>query len=282
MKSTIFIAFLLIGVAHCFFGPISQVINNAGNSVNSVTNQVGDSINSAANQVGDSINTAANLLSESVDKFVNDIRGHVDSFIRELLNTINHLQATASSLWNNAFSPIFDMLTSGKQTPLNEKFNAIGAILGRPIAVPENPLSEKYSQLMARLKSNIHHLYEEVFMLAHDTLAAVEKGEFDFEERIRAFYGKLDAIQKQINEWVAETKAELEAHARRIEGEWTQIVSQYNQNIDLSVKTIGGMFQELTHNLMKTFINVAVSVVPNAMSIVQSMKDQGLLSFFRQ
>ncbi|UJR21137.1 hypothetical protein I4U23_024236 [Adineta vaga] len=271
MKSTLFIVFLLIGVSHCFFGPIGQVINNAGNSVNSINNQVSNSINSATN-----------LVSQSVDKFVNDVRGHVDTFIRELLNTIDHLQSAANSLWNNVFSPIFDMLTTGGQTLLHDKFSAIATILGRPVAVPENPLSEKYAQLVARLKSNIHHLYEQVFMMEHDAVSAIQQGEFNLEERIRAFYDKLDAIHKQINEWALETKTELESHANAMEGEWVQILNQYNQNIDLSVKTIGAMFQELTHNLMKNFLEVVLSVVPNAMSIVQNMKEQGLLSFFRQ
>ncbi len=170
----------------------------------------------------------------------------------------------------------------GAQTFLNDKFAAIASILGRPVAVPENALSEKYAQLVARLKSNIHHLYENLFLMQQEALTSLTNGEYNFEGRIRAFYDKIDAIHKQINEWVVETKYELETHAKAIQGDWVNILNQYSQNLDLSVKTIGTMFKQLTENLMKNLLEVVLTVVPNAMNIIQNMKEQGLLSFFHQ
>lgn len=114
-----------------------------------------------------------------------------------------------------------------------------------------------------------------------EALMALANGEHNFEERIRAFYDKIDAIHKQINEWVAETKYELEMHARTIQGDWVNILNQYNQNLDLSVKTIGAMFQQLGQNLMKNILEVVLSIVPNAINTIQKMKEQGLLSFFQ-
>ena len=169
----------------------------------------------------------------------------------------------------------------GGQSLLNDKFAAVANIIGRPLAVPENALSEKYAQLVARLKSNIHHLYEHLFLMEKEALTGLENGEHNFEERIRAFYAKIDAIHKQINEWAVETKNELEMHARTVQGDWVNILNQYKQNIDLSVKTIGTMFQQLAQNLMKNLLEVVLSVVPNALNIIQNMKEQGLLSFFQ-
>jgi len=118
--------------------------------------------------------------------------------------------------------------------------------------------------------------------MQQEALTSLTNGELNFEGRIRAFYDKIDAIHKQINEWVVETKYELETHAKAIQGDWVNILNQYSQNLDLSVKTIGTMFKQLTENLMKNLLEVVLTVVPNAMNIIQNMKEQGLLSFFHQ
>jgi len=112
-------------------------------------------------------------------------------------------------------------------------------------------------------------------------MKAIEKGEMNFEERIRAFYDKIDAIQKQINEWAAELKLELEASALTIAGDWENIVNQYKQNIDSTVQSIERMFQQLTQNLMKNFLDFVSNIVPNANNMIENLKRQGLLSFIR-
>ena len=114
MKYSLVIVFLLIGVSHSFFGPIGQAINNAGNSVNSVTNNVGNSINSATNNISNSVHAGTHHIAQSIDNILNKLRDYVDSFIRELLNSANQLQSAANSLWDNVFSPVFDLLTKGK------------------------------------------------------------------------------------------------------------------------------------------------------------------------
>jgi phage-related protein len=105
MKSSLFIVFLLVGVSHSLFGPIGQTINNLGNSINSGANGIGSSIGSATNQIGSSV--------QLVENFLTDLRGHVDKVIRELLSSVNQLQSAATFLWDNVFSPAFDMLTKG-------------------------------------------------------------------------------------------------------------------------------------------------------------------------
>ena len=117
-------------------------------------------------------------------------------------------------------------------------------------------------------------------MMEKEALADLENGEHNFDERIRAFYDKINAIHNQINEWCEETKHELEMHAQTVEGDWKDILKKYNQNIDLSIKLIGTMFQQLSQNLMKNFLEVVLSVVPGAASVIQTMKEEGLLSFF--
>jgi len=68
-------------------------------------------------------------------------------------------------------------------------------------------------------------------------------------------------------------------HALTVQGDWVHILQQYSQNIDLSIKTMSAMFQQLAQDLMKNLLEVALSVVPNALAIVENMKQQGLLSF---
>ncbi|CAF3934582.1 unnamed protein product [Adineta steineri] len=283
MRYSLCIVFVLIGVSHSLFGPIGQVISNAGKPINSITNEVSNSVNSATNEVSNTVNSATNHInhiSQAVDKFLKDLQAHISNLIRDILMKANELQSAADSLWDNVFSPVFDMLTTGGQSLLSDKFGAIFSIIGRPIGVPENALSEKYVQLLARLKSNIHHLYEQLFLMEKEALVALGNGDHNVEEKIRAFYDKIDAIHKQINEWALETKNELELHAQIVGGDWVNILNQYSQNIDLSTKTIGTLFQQLTHTLMKNILEVVLTVVPNAINIIQNLKEQDLLSFF--
>jgi len=168
---------------------------------------------------------------------------------------------------------------SGGQLFLDDKFGNIVSSIGRRSIVPENVLSAKYAELTARFKSNIHQLYENLFQMEKDAIIALQKGEKKLEENIRAFQDRLNDIRTQINQWAAETKYELEMHALTVQGDWVHILNQYSQNIDLSVQTMGTMFQRLAQDLIKNLLEVALSVIPNALAIVENMKQQGLLSF---
>lgn len=168
---------------------------------------------------------------------------------------------------------------TGGQTLVNGQLNGITNAIGQPITISDNPLSEKYLQLVARLKSNIHHLYENLFLMQKEALTSLQNGEFSFEERIRAFYDKIEAIYKQLNDWATETKLELETHAQTIQGDWLNIVNQYSQNIDATIKTLITMFQQLVENFMKNFIQIAQTIFPNTINAIQNMKEQGLLTF---
>jgi len=112
-----------------------------------------------------------------------------------------------------------------------------------------------------------------------DSILALQNGEKKLEENIRAFQDRINDIRTQINQWAAETKYELEMHALTVQGDWVHILNQYSQNIDLSVQTMGTMFQRLAQDLIKNLLEVALSVIPNALAIVENMKQQGLLSF---
>ncbi|CAF2410625.1 unnamed protein product [Rotaria sp. Silwood2] len=258
MRYTLFIIFLLSGISHGFFGPLSQVVNNVGNTVQSTANQIG----------------------QTVENSWNNITRHIENAIDQLVNNANQIEVTASFLWEQVFNPAFDMMTQGGQLLLNNQLYTVSYIINYPITTSKNLLTEKYSQLIARLKSNVHHLYEYLFLMQHEALMALEKDEYNFEEKIRAFYVKIDAIPKQINQWAVETKYELETHANTIHGDWLHILSQYNQNIDISVKTLVTMFQQLIENLMKNYLKVVLTVVPNAVNSIEKMKKEGLLSFF--
>jgi hypothetical protein len=74
---------------------------------------------------------------------------------------------------------------------------------------------------------------------------------------------------------------ELEASALPIAGDWENIINQYKQNIDSTVQSIERMFQQLTQNLMKNFLDFVSNIVPNANNMIENLKRQGLLSFIR-
>jgi hypothetical protein len=171
-------------------------------------------------------------------------------------------------------------VVSGGQLFLDDKFGNIVSVVGRRSVVPENILSGKFAELTARFKSNIHQLYDQLFELEKEAILALQNGEKTLEANIRAFYARINDIENQIKQWAAETKYELQAHALTVQGDWVQILSQYSQNIDLSVRTIVQMLQRLAEDLMKNLLEVALSVVPNALAIVENLKQQGLLSFF--
>lgn len=170
----------------------------------------------------------------------------------------------------------------GGQLLIDGNFGALASVVGNATALPENPLEDKYAQLVAQLKSNIHHLYEQLFLLEQDTLKALQNGELNFEDRIRAFHEKLDAIEKQINEWAEVAKYELEVYALTAVGDWTEILNQYKQNIDSVAQSIEKMFEKLTQNLMKNILDGVSNVIPNAKDIIEKLKSEGFLSFFQQ
>ena len=165
---------------------------------------------------------------------------------------------------------------------LDDKFGNIVSTIGRRSAVPENVLSEKYHELTAVFKANIHQVYENLFALERDALLAIQKGEHNLEERIRSFSGRINEIQQQINQWLAETKTQLEQHAQTLQGNWVHALQQYTQNLDFTAETMSAMFKQLTQDLMKNLLELATNVIPGAAAIIENMKQQGILSFLPQ
>ena len=165
---------------------------------------------------------------------------------------------------------------------LDDKFGNIISNIGRRSVVPENVLSEKYHELAATFKANIHQVYNSLFAMEHDALLSLQQGEHNLEERIRSFHSRINEIHEQINQWAAETKAQLEQHAQTLEGNWVHALQQYSQNLDLTAKTMRTMLQQLTQDLIKNLLDVATKVISGAAAIIENIKQQGLLSFLPQ
>lgn len=265
---SLFLILLLVGTAHGLFGTLGQLVSNVGDKLQSVTNLIGQSASNLWNGATGHVN---NVIGNVVDS-----AGNVYG---QLVSTANGVQFASNFLWDNVFGPAFDMMVEGGQLFIDDKFGNILSGIGRRSIVPENILSEKYAEITAHLKSSIHQLYEDLFTMQKETLLAFQKGEHNLEDKIRAFYNKIAEIHKQIQQWATEAKYELEMHALTVQGDWVHILKQYSQNIDLSIKTMSAMFQQLAQDLMKNLLEVALSVVPNALAIVENMKQQGLLSF---
>lgn len=147
------------------------------------------------------------------------------------------------------------------------------------LPMPDNPLADKYAQITARFKTNLHILYEQLFLIEQEAMKAISEGEVNFEGRIRAFYDQIAAIEKQMNEWAEEMKSELETFASTIAGDWQIIIDEYKQNIDITVLSIHSMFEKLSEHLMKNLLDFASTFVSNANNLIDNMKGQGLLSF---
>merc|ERR1711972_440441 len=251
MRSLVLVLFL-IGSAHGLLGTITNVLNNVGNSVQSAANQLAQTVSGAWDNAANQIGTVV----------------------------ANVVELGANFLWDNIFGPAYDLLIEGGQVFLDDKFGNIASTLGRRSIIGENVLSEKFAELTARFKSNIHQLFNDLFQMEKEALIALQKGEKQLEASIRAFYARMGDVENQIKQWAAETKYELQTHALAVQGDWVHILSQYSQNIDLSAQTLTQMFQRLAQDLMKNLLEVALSVVPNALAIVENLKQQGLLSFY--
>lgn len=150
---------------------------------------------------------------------------------------------------------------------------------GELIPILNNPFTDKYAQIIARFKTNIHILFEQLFLIEQEAMKAIGEGEMNFEDRIRSFYDKINAIENQLNEWANEMKSELDTFASTINGDWQIIVNQYKQNIDSTVQSIRNMFEKLSENLMKNFLEFASTFISNANNLIENLQGQGLLSF---
>lgn len=91
MRPTLFILCLVISTSYGLFGPIGPIIDQAGNSGQSLVNQLGQ-------QLENSWNNIANQMEQLLGNF---------------LNSINELQTTAQSLWEQVFGPAFDAIMKG-------------------------------------------------------------------------------------------------------------------------------------------------------------------------
>ncbi|CAF3326959.1 unnamed protein product [Rotaria socialis] len=271
MRSLLLIL-LLVGSAHGgILGPISNLLNNVGNTIQTVTNQIGQ--------------TASNLWNGATNHVNNVIGNVVDSagnIYGQLVDTANGIQFASNFLWDNIFGPAYDLFVEGGQLFLDDKFGNIVSAIGRRSVLPKTILSEKYTELTGRFKTQLHDLYNGLFEMESEAIDALQKGEKNIEDKIRAFYNRMDEVHKKINQLAAEAKQELETYAVTVPGEWVQILHQYTQNIDSLVATMSEMFQQLVQSLIKNFVQAALTVVPNALAIIENLKQQGLLSFLQQ
>jgi phage-related protein len=91
MKYSLLAVFLLIGIAHGFFGSIGQAIDNIGGTINQVANETGN----IAGQI-------------------DGAKTEVENVVGQILNIANGIQFAAKFLWDTVFSPAFDMLIQGR------------------------------------------------------------------------------------------------------------------------------------------------------------------------
>ena len=173
----------------------------------------------------------------------------------------------------------FDKNISGGQLFLDDKFGNLVSVVGRRSVKPENILSEKYTELTGQLKTNLHQLFNNLFEMQKEMLLSLQKGEKNIEDTIRAFYDRISASEKQIYDFAMETKYQLEMYAKTLQGDYVHALQQYSQTIDGVAKNMKTMFERLTEDLLKTYVDFASKIIPDATAVINSLKQQGLLSF---
>jgi len=272
---SLLVLLLLVGVSQgLFLGPISEILNNVGDKLQTVGNQLGQTASNLINGVTGHINNAVGNVVDSTGNVVG-----------QLVNTANGIVFASNFLWENVFGPAYDMFIDGGALFLDDKFgnivSPIGNIGRRSVQAPKI-IAEKYVELVANLKTNIHRLYDELFEMEKQALIELQKGENTFEDVIRAFHVKIDSVRAQIAAWATDLKSDLESHALTVEGDWVNIIKQYSATVDLSVKTLSAMFQQLAQDLMKNLVEIALKTIPSAYNIVKNLQSQGLLSFIKQ
>jgi len=266
MRATIVILFLFPLVTQAIFvGTLTNIFQQVGNTITNAANQV---TNVATNVWNGVTNTVGNVVGNVVDTAGN-IHG-------QIVSTINGIQFVSNFLWDNAFGPSLDMLLEGGQVFIDDKFGHILNNIGRRNV---DQFVDKYQQLVSRFKANIHHLYDQLFQMEKEALAALQQGTNNLRDTLKAFEDKLKAIHVQVEQWANELKTELNVHAQTVEGDWKELLFQYTKKVDLTVQTMRNLFKNLTQDLMKNLVDVALNVLPGAVSIVQEIKNDGLLSF---
>jgi len=277
MRASILILFLFPLASHALFvnsltSAFQQVANTLTNAAQTAAGHV---TNIATAALGHATN-AWNGLTGGVQNVVGNVVDSAGNIYGQVVSTINGIQFVSNFLWDNVFGPSLDMLLENGAVFVDDKFGNILNGIGRRSA---DELTDKYLQLASRFKANIHHLYEQLFQLEKDALSTLQQGTNNLRDTLKAFEDKLKAIQTQVQQWANELKAELNIHAQTIEGDVKEMVLKYSKNVDITVETMKNLFKNLAQDLMKNVVEVALTVLPGAVSIVQEIKDEGLLSF---
>lgn len=267
---SVFLVLLLVGSAHGLFGTISNIVGGVTNTLTAVTNTIGQ--------------TASNLWNGATGAVGNVVGNVVDSagnVYGQLVNTANGVQFASNFLWDNVFGPAYGMFVEGGQLFLDDKFGNLVSVVGRRSVLPENILTSKYVELTSQLKDKLHTLFNELFEMEKEALLSLQKGEKNFEETIRAFYDRISSNEKQIFDWAIEAKYQLETYAKTLQGDYVHALQQFSQNIDAAAKNMRTMFERLTHDLLKTYVELASKIIADASAVINNLKQQGLLSFLQ-
>jgi len=259
-----------------FINSITNAVQQVGNTLSNAANHVSNLASNAANHVSNLATNVWNGVTNTVGNVVGNVVDSAGNLYGSVVSTINGIQFVSTFLWDNAFGPSLDILLEGGAVFIDDKFSHIINAIGRRNV---DQIVDKYQQLVSRFKANIHHLYDQLFQIEKDALLALQQGTNNLKDTLKAFEDKSKAIHKQVEEWANELKSELNVHAQTIEGDWKEIILQYTKKVDFTVQTMKNMFQNLAQNLMKNVVEVALNVLPGAMSIVEGMKNEGLLSF---
>ncbi|CAF0816143.1 unnamed protein product [Didymodactylos carnosus] len=270
---TLLLLFLLPLASQAF---LADTFQHLGNVITNAAQNLGNLIQTTAEDIATGATNIWNGVTTGVNQVVGNVVDSAGNIYGSFINTINGIQFVSTFLWDNAFGPALDMLLEGGAVFIDDKFGTILNAIGRRNV---NDFMTQYHQLVTKFKTDIHQLYDELFEMEKEALVALQNGKNNLKDTIVAFENKVKSINEQIQQWAAELKSELAIHVHTVEGDFQTILTQYTKKIDLTVNTMKSMFLNLTQDLLKNLVEVALNVLPGALNIVQSLKDEGLLGF---
>lgn len=100
-------------------------------------------------------------------------------------------------------------------------------------------------------------------------ILAFHTGGSILQERLQSFSAQLNGMEAQINQWLAESKQQLQDFAQTLPGDWSSVLNQYTHSFNAGANAMLSLLNTLGHDLIAQLTHIAGEIVPSVLGIMK-------------